>query len=82
MILFIQFGLVVFLALGYLMGGCLSSYQLATNLGTLVQLLAMFLSGLTIPFAIFLEWLTNVVTWISLTLFGDSIFRASKNPMR
>lgn len=75
-------GLVMFLALGYLMGGWLSSPQLATNLGALVQLLALFLSGLAIPFAILPDWLTNVIRWIPSTLFGDLIFWASKNPLQ
>ena len=70
----------MFLALDYLGGGSLSSSQLAANMGTVGQLLALFLSGSVIPFAILPDWLTSIVKWIPSTLFGDLIFWASIIP--
>lgn len=75
-------GLSMFLALGYIIGGCLFSSQLATNLGTLVKLLSLFMSGLAIPFAILPDWLTNILKWIPWTLFGNLIFWASGKPQQ
>lgn len=75
-------GLVLFFTIGYLIGGIVSSSQLASNLATLIQLFSFFLSGAAIPFNILPESLVSVLTWIPTTLFADLIFWSSDSPMQ
>ena len=69
-------GLALFFTIGYLIG------QLAANLSTLIQLLALFLSGAAIPFAILPDSLTAVLSKIHTSLFADLIFWAADSPLQ
>ena len=64
-------GLAMFLGLGYLIGGRLSSPDAATNIGTLVQLGTLFLSGLAVPLWLLPETLGTVLSWLPTTFFAD-----------
>ena len=75
-------GLALFFTIGYLIGGVVSSGQLAANLSTLIQLLALFLSGAAIPFAILPDSLTAVLSKIPTSLFADLIFWAADSPLQ
>lgn len=75
-------GLALFFTIGYLLGGVISSSQLAANIATAVQLLTLFLSGVAIPFAILPDGLVNVLKWIPTTLFADLILWASDSPLQ
>ena len=75
-------GLALFFTIGYLIGGVVSSGQLAANLSTLIQLLALFLRGAAIPFAILPDSLTAVLSKIPTSLFADLIFWAADSPLQ
>ena len=75
-------GLALFFTIGYLIGGVVSSGQLAANLSTLIQLLALFLSGAAIPFAILPDSLAAVLSKIPTSLFADLIFWAADSPLQ
>lgn len=62
-------GLTMFGGIGYLIGGRLASPDTATNVGTLVQLAALFLSGLAFP----VEFMPDAVR-ITLGLLPTSFF--------
>jgi ABC-2 type transport system permease protein len=64
-------GMAMFGAVGYLLGGRLSSPDAATNIGTLIQLATLFLSGLTFPFALMPEEVVRVLTLLPSTFFAD-----------
>ena len=72
----------LFFTIGYLIGGVVSSGQLAANLSTLIQLLALFLSGAAIPFAILPDSLAAVLSKIPTSLFADLIFWAADSPLQ
>lgn len=75
-------GLILFFVIGYLIGGTVSSSQLASNLATLIQITALFLSGSAIPFEILPDALVDVIKWIPTTLFAELIFWASDSPLQ
>ena len=64
-------GMVLFGSLGYLLGGVLPGPDAASNLGTLVQLLAFFLSGLVFPLEAFPAQLESLLTYMPFTFFAD-----------
>ncbi|RCG30545.1 ABC transporter permease [Sphaerisporangium album] len=64
-------GLAMFGGLGYIIGGRLSSPDAATNVGTFVQLGALFLSGLTFPLWLMPEPVANVLGLLPTTFFAD-----------
>ncbi|WP_447644599.1 ABC transporter permease [Nocardioides zeae] len=64
-------GLALFLAIGYLIGGRLGSADMATNIGTLVQLSSLFLSGLAIPLWLLPDGLSRVLELLPTTFFAD-----------
>jgi ABC-2 type transport system permease protein len=64
-------GLAMFLGVGYLIGGRLGSPDAATNLGTMVQLAALFLSGLAIPLWLLPDGLGRALGLLPTTFFAD-----------
>lgn len=64
-------GLAMFLGIGYLIGGRMSSPDAATNVGTLIQLGTLFLSGLAIPLWLLPDTLGDVLSWIPSSFFAD-----------
>lgn len=64
-------GLLMFGALGYLLGGILPGPDAASNLGTFVQLAAFFLSGLVFPLDSFPETMETILTYMPFTFFSD-----------
>jgi ABC-2 type transport system permease protein len=66
-------GLTLYLAVGYLIGGVMGSGDAATNVGTLVQILGLFLSGLALPFALMPDAVVKVLSLLPSTFFADMI---------
>ncbi|ARF80545.1 ABC transporter [Kitasatospora aureofaciens] len=64
-------GLAMFGGIGYLIGGRLSSPDAATNVGTLVQLLSLFLSGLAFPLHLMPAALAKTLSVLPTTCFAD-----------
>lgn len=64
-------GLAMFGGIGYLIGGRLSSPDAATNVGTLVQLAALFLSGLAFPFELMPDAVRDTLGLLPTSFFAD-----------
>ncbi|MFI6499648.1 ABC transporter permease [Nonomuraea typhae] len=64
-------GMTMFGALGYLIGGRVSSPDAASNICTLIQLFTLFLSGLAFPFALMPEAVVRVLALLPTTFFAD-----------
>lgn len=64
-------GLLMFGALGYLLGGILPGPDAASNLGTFVQLATFFLSGLVFPLDSFPGTMETILTYMPFTFFAD-----------
>ncbi|MGN6611593.1 MAG: ABC transporter permease, partial [Angustibacter sp.] len=64
-------GLAMFLAVGCVIGGRLRSPDAATNLGTLVQLGTLFLSGLTVPLWLLPHAVATVLRALPSTFLAD-----------
>lgn len=64
-------GMAMFLGIGYLIGGRLSSPDTATNIGTFVQLSTLFLSGLAVPLWLLPDTLGRVLGWLPTSFFAD-----------
>jgi ABC-2 type transport system permease protein len=64
-------GLTMFLAVGCVIGGRLRSPDAATNLGTLVQLGTLFLSGLTVPLWLLPHAVASVLRVLPSTFLAD-----------
>jgi ABC-2 type transport system permease protein len=64
-------GLAMFLSVGCLIGGRLSSPDAATNLGTLVQLGTLFLSGLTVPLWLLPHGVATALRMLPSTFLAD-----------
>lgn len=64
-------GLAMFLSVGCVIGGRLSSPDAATNLGTLVQLGTLFLSGLTVPLWLVPHGVATVLRLLPSTFLAD-----------
>ncbi|HET6858727.1 MAG TPA: ABC transporter permease [Streptomyces sp.] len=64
-------GLAMFGGIGYLIGGRLSSPDAATNVGTLVQLAALFLSGLAFPLELMPDAVGNALSLLPTSFFAD-----------
>ncbi|WP_198346002.1 ABC transporter permease [Nesterenkonia alkaliphila] len=64
-------GMAMFLGIGYILGGLLSSPDMATHIGTFIQLGTLFLSGLAIPLWLLPEGLANVLELLPTTFFAD-----------
>ncbi|MEV6672409.1 ABC transporter permease [Streptomyces sp. NPDC051162] len=64
-------GLAMFGGFGYLIGGRLSSPDAAANVGTLVQLAALFLSGLTFPLDLMPEAVRTTLSLLPTSFFAD-----------
>lgn len=75
-------GLAIYLGLGYLLGGLVSSGQLATNIGTLVQVLSLFMAGVAIPFSLLPSGLADVLSWLPTSQFGDLLLWAVDSPLQ
>lgn len=68
-------GVLLFGSIGYLLGGRLSSPDMATNISTLVQLGALFLSGLAFPYAVLPDSAADVLSLIPTSMFADLMVR-------
>ncbi|MEU9003195.1 ABC transporter permease [Streptomyces sp. NPDC059982] len=64
-------GLAMFGGIGYLIGGRLSSPDAATNVGTLVQLAALFLSGLAFPLELLPDAVRTTLSLLPTSFFAD-----------
>lgn len=64
-------GMAMFLGIGYILGGLLGSPDMATNIGTFIQLGTLFLSGLAIPLWLLPDGLANVLELLPTTFFAD-----------
>lgn len=64
-------GVVMFLAIGYLIGGRLRSADAANNVATLVQLSALFLSGLAFPLSLMPRTLASVLSYLPTSFFAN-----------
>ncbi|MYT15710.1 ABC-2 type transport system permease protein [Streptomyces sp. SceaMP-e96] len=64
-------GLAMFGGIGYLIGGRLSSPDAAANVGTLVQLAALFLSGLAFPLELMPEAVRTTLSLLPTSFFAD-----------
>ncbi|EHN72310.1 ABC transporter protein [Streptomyces coelicoflavus ZG0656] len=64
-------GLAMFGGIGYLIGGRLSSPDAATNVGTLVQLAALFLSGLAFPLDLMPDAVRTTLSLLPTSFFAD-----------
>ncbi|WP_329024765.1 ABC transporter permease [Streptomyces sp. NBC_00690] len=64
-------GLAMFGGIGYLIGGRLSSPDAATNVGTLVQLAALFLSGLAFPLELMPDTVRTTLSMLPTSFFAD-----------
>lgn len=73
-------GLAVFLGIGYVLGGIVGSGQLATNLSTLIQVPALFLSGAAVPYSILPAGLASVLGWLPTSQLTDLVFWATRSP--
>lgn len=68
-------GWVMFLAIGYLIGGRLRSPEAATNLGTFIQLSSLFLSGLAIPLWMMPATVANILGYLPTTFYANLLQR-------
>ncbi|QWF82047.1 ABC transporter permease [Amycolatopsis sp. CA-230715] len=64
-------GMALFGSIGYLIGGRLSSPDAATNLGTLVQLAALFLGGLTFPLHLLPAAVGRTLGYLPTSFYAD-----------
>lgn len=64
-------GMAMFGGIGYLIGGRMNSPDTATNMCTLIQLAALFLSGLALPFALMPDGVVRVLSLLPTTFFAD-----------
>ncbi|MGW5848659.1 ABC transporter permease [Streptomyces sp. NPDC055254] len=64
-------GLAMFGGVGYLIGGRLASPDAATNVGTLVQLSALFLSGLAFPLELLPDAVRTTLSLLPTSFFAD-----------
>ncbi|MGI5450608.1 ABC transporter permease [Streptomyces sp. CA-243310] len=64
-------GLAMFGGVGYLIGGRLASPDAATNVGTLVQLSALFLSGLAFPLELMPDAVRTTLSLLPTSFFAD-----------
>jgi ABC-2 type transport system permease protein len=74
--------LALFLAVGYLLGGTIPSSQVAMNLGTMIQLVALFLTGTAIPFKILPAAVAHALSWSPAGMIGDQLFWVIHSPMQ
>jgi len=64
-------GLLMFGALGYLLGGVLPGPDATSNIGTFVQLATFFLSGLVFPLEVFPGSMETILSYMPFTFFAD-----------
>ncbi len=64
-------GLAMFLGIGYIIGGRLNSPDAATNVGTLIQLSTLFLSGLAFPLWLMPDGVAKVLGALPTSFFAD-----------
>lgn len=72
-------GLAMFGGIGYLIGGRLASPDAATNVGTSVQLAALFLSGLAFPMELMPEAVRTTLGLLPSTFFADLMLTQMPN---
>lgn len=73
---------ILFLGIGYLVGGLMGSGQSATNLATTVQLLTLFTSGVAFPFTLLPESALRVINLLPTAYFGDLLFWVTSSPLQ
>lgn len=64
-------GLAMFGSLGYLLGGVLPTPETASNASTLIQLAALFLSGLVLPLSVLPDTAAQILSYLPTTFFAD-----------
>ncbi|WP_406053762.1 ABC transporter permease [Streptomyces sp. NBC_01077] len=64
-------GMAMFGSIGYLIGGRLKSANAAANVGNLLQLASLFLSGLAFPLWLMPSALANVLSFLPTTFYAD-----------
>ncbi|MGO1172948.1 MAG: ABC transporter permease [Actinomycetaceae bacterium] len=64
-------GMAMFLGIGYIVGGLLDSADMATNVGTGIQLVTLFVSGLALPFALMPDAVAAVLEVLPTSFFAD-----------
>jgi ABC-2 type transport system permease protein len=64
-------GMALFGSIGYLIGGRLSSPDAATNVGTLIQLAALFLGGLTLPLYLLPSAVGRALSYLPTSFYAD-----------
>ncbi|NUR84972.1 MAG: ABC transporter permease [Nonomuraea sp.] len=64
-------GLAMFGSVGYLIGGRMSSPDAATNVATLVQLAALFMSGLTLPLWLLPSGVASALSLLPSSFYAD-----------
>jgi ABC-2 type transport system permease protein len=64
-------GMVLFGSIGYLIGGRLSSPDAAANVGTLIQLTALFLGGLTFPLSLLPPAVGTTLSYLPTSFYAD-----------
>lgn len=72
-------GLAMFGGIGYLIGDRLASPDAATNVGTLVQLTALFLSGLAFPMELMPDAVRTTLGLLPSTFFADLMLTQMPN---
>ncbi|MEV6978356.1 ABC transporter permease [Kitasatospora sp. NPDC093806] len=72
-------GLAMFGGIGYLIGGRLGSPDAATNVGTLVQLATLFLSGLAFPMELMPDAVRTTLGLLPSTFFADLMLTQMPN---
>ena len=73
---------ILFLGVGYLIGGLMKSGQGATNLATAAQLIALFTSGVAFPFTLLPESALKIVNLLPTAYFGDLLFWTTGSPLQ
>lgn len=73
---------VLFLGIGYLVGGSMKNGQAATNVASAVQLVTLFTSGVAVPFAALPEDAFRVINLLPTAYFGDLLFWTTGSPLQ
>jgi ABC-2 type transport system permease protein len=71
--LFVTLGVVVFLAMGFMVAGAAKDENQAAPLAQLLQLPQLFLSGIFFPRDSFPDWLKHITDFFPLTYLSDAL---------
>ncbi|MFT3945300.1 MAG: ABC transporter permease [Ancrocorticia sp.] len=73
---------ILFLGIGYLVGGLMKNGQGAMNVASAVQLVTLFTSGVAVPFAVLPESAFQVIDLLPTAYFGDLLFWTTGSPLQ